>query len=109
MRIAKKLSFLSSITTCMLLQNFDAYADVYYDLGNNNGLFYSISNEQVTITYTYSTGDIEIPAEIDGYTVTAIGYRAFHLREEMTSISLPEGLVTIEDEAFAGCESLKVL
>ena len=107
MRIAKKLSFLSSITTCMLLQNFDAYADVYYDLGNNNGLFYSISNEQVTITYTYSTGDIEIPAEIDGYTVTAIGYRAFHLREEMTSISLPEGLVTIEDEAFAGCESLK--
>ena len=48
---------------------------------------------------------IEVPEKIMGYTVTAIGERAFeHAYAE--KIILPHTVITIEEHAFDGCERL---
>ena len=51
-------------------------------------------------------GDLVIPAEIDGTPVTQIPERAFVDWKKLTSVTIPEGVVAIEDEAFFGCEGL---
>ena len=57
-------------------------------------------------------GDIVIPPYIqhDGQlwiAVKGISYAAFRDCEELTSVSLPEGLSTIENRAFERCTQLK--
>ena len=68
-----------------------------------NDLQYRISDSQVTIVgYLGSDSAITIPATIDGYPVTAIGYQAFYQNQTITEVILPEGLITIGYAAFQG-------
>lgn len=94
--------------TCNLNVSADSSELCYY-FDDYNYLVYSVSDGKATITSCMCGGDIAIPEEIEGYPVATIGYRAFHLSEMITSISLPDNLITIEDEAFAGCKLLKSL
>lgn len=53
-------------------------------------------------------GRVEVPAELDGHKVTAIGDKAFVNCDKMTEIALPESLERITEwRAFARCRSLK--
>ncbi len=94
--------------TCSLSVSADDSTSFFY-FDDYNYLVYSVSDGKATITSCYCGGDIVIPEEIEGYPVTTIGYRAFHLREMITGILLPDNLIRIEDEAFAGCKLLKSL
>ena len=59
-----------------------------------------------TITRYFGTGgDVEIPATINGTTVTSIGDFAFGY-SGLTGITLPEGVTSIGDSAFKGCFGL---
>lgn len=62
---------------------------------------YSVNNDNtIKITgYTGSETDIIIPSEIDGKPVTIIGNSAFK-EKGLTSVEIPDTVVTIEDEAF---------
>ena len=79
-----------------------------------NGINYSFFEDDYTATVEagddYYTGAIVIPATVTyeeiQYKVTAIGTEAFHNCEEMTSISLPDGLLSIETDAFWNCTGL---
>ena len=51
------------------------------------------------------TGAIDIPAELDGKKVVAIGYRAF-ASSSITSVTIPSGVTRFGDYAFASCYSL---
>ena len=65
---------------------------------------YEMIDGDIKITgYNGASGNIVIPDEIDGYQVTSIGYRAFlYTSVQPESVLLPEGLKSIEDEAFMG-------
>ena len=66
---------------------------------------YTLSDKKATITkYTGSAASVTVPAKIDGYSVTAIGACAFENCEELTSITLPEGLKTMGARIFRGTE-----
>ena len=52
---------------------------------------------------------INIPAAIDGNTVTAIGSGAFQDCSHITNITVPATVTSIEGNAFAGCSSLSSL
>ncbi len=69
---------------------------------------YEIADGQVTITDCDITtsGEVIIPAEIDGYPVTVIGNDAFANCDGITSIVIPDSVKTIEDFAFSGCDGL---
>ena len=68
---------------------------------------YELSDVGLMITaYHGSDKDVEIPAEIDGYKVSAIGKQAFKDNTTMTSLVIPEGISKIYAEAFLGCNAL---
>lgn len=50
---------------------------------------------------------IEIPSEIDGRKITAIGEGAFKNNEYIEKVIIPEGITSIGKSAFAGCISLE--
>ena len=53
--------------------------------------------------YTGSATDLEIPSELDGYTVTRIGEQAFYYCTSLTSITIPGSVTSIGDYAFCAC------
>ena len=50
--------------------------------------------------------ELVIPSEIDGKTVTGIAASAFKNNREITKVTLPESVKSIDKGAFAGCSSL---
>lgn len=50
--------------------------------------------------------EVKVPSEIDGYPVNRIGKKAFMDCKQLESVELPDSVVLIEEEAFAGCERL---
>lgn len=91
------------------------YQDIWYTVldadaktcetkaGTRNDLGYTISGNNCE-------GDITIPSIVsdgtDNYTVTAIGEESFFDCSELTSIILPESIISIGSRAFHGCENL---
>ena len=77
----------------------------------NKQLRYWINEDQVSCTITgigtYKGTDIVIDPYIDGYKVTAISRHAFTNRDNITSVTIPEGVTTIEYEAFHNCVNLE--
>ena len=79
---------------------------------------YRVDDGNATITKflgpdasTKSTGsyDIEIPTTLGGYTVTAIGDKAFYDCRGLTSVTIPQSVTSIGDRAFDECIHLKTL
>jgi BspA type Leucine rich repeat region (6 copies) len=68
---------------------------------------YTTNNGAITITdYNTAAGlNVVIPTTINGYPVTAIGYAAF-ADLTLTTVTLPDSVTTIGDEAFAYCFNL---
>lgn len=68
---------------------------------------YTVSGSSATITgYKGSGGNVSIPSEIDGASVTAIGDYAFENESGITSVSVPSSVRSIGKGAFANCTSL---
>lgn len=53
-----------------------------------------------------STGVVEVPSTIDGYTVTKIGWKGL-AELDCTKIVLPDTLETLDYYAFSACQNLK--
>lgn len=90
------MSELSSVTAA---SNSDG--DFRYILNDGNATIYS---------YTGPGGDVIIPSTVSNGTatfpVTGIGTGAFMGMENLTSISIPDGISSIGDYAFYGCSAL---
>ena len=65
-----------------------------------NGSYISIDS------YTGSAERIQIPEEINGYTVQKIGNNVFKNNKNIQSVILPESVETIGESAFENCEKL---
>jgi len=70
------------------------------------GLYtYEINPDNVSVTITdypeTATGAIEIPATIDGRSVTSIGDYAFQSCYRLTSITIPDSVTSIGVQSFA--------
>ena len=71
---------------------------------------YTQSNGEITITkYTGAAEIVEIPAQIDGIPVTAIGSRAFRNCNSIIKLTIPQGIINIAKEAFGNCINLEEL
>ena len=66
-----------------------------------------LSDGTVTVTgYTGPDTVLEVPAELDGRPVTAIGNNAFQGNTAITSVTVPEGVTGMGTGAFASCRAL---
>ncbi|MCI7494108.1 MAG: leucine-rich repeat protein [Ruminococcus sp.] len=61
---------------------------------------------EITKFVDSTSTDIELPAVIDGKSVTSIGYGAFAHCKNLTSIILPDGVTSIRSGVFSECISL---
>ncbi len=69
---------------------------------------YTLSNNTVTITKYIGTDEVvNIPSAIDGHSVTAIGSSAFAGDENITIVTVPNGVKTIGNYAFSESEYLE--
>ena len=67
---------------------------------------FTTNNGTITITlYTGPGGAVVIPSSTNGLPVTAIGYAAFY-NTSVTSISIPNSVTSIANEAFNHCFDL---
>src|SRR6185369_15751942 len=67
---------------------------------------YTTNNGTITITrYKGPDGDVNIPDTINGLPVTRIGTSAF-FSGLLTSVTIPDSVTSIGDEAFAVCTNL---
>lgn len=84
----------------------------YTDDDGNTFTYDYRSSTTVEIT-AFSGSDephaVTIPATIGEYTVAAIADRAFFSYSNLSSVTLPEGLVEIGEYAFANCEVLSTV
>lgn len=84
---------------------------VFYPNVNPDDFTYTVNSDGETITITgfvgEQTGDLIIPSEIDGYTVTTIGDYAFYGCSGFTgTLTIPDSVTTIGDYAFVDCTNL---
>lgn len=59
------------------------------------------------IDYYGNDSEIEIPKNIDGYSVTNISAWAFSNCKSMTSVTIPDSVVNIDEGAFRNCINLE--
>ena len=88
-----------------------SYTQVEYKVDD---VTYEITGEgEVAITGGNETGEVTIESsvEINGqtYQVTGIAENAFKDNQDITSLTIPEGITTIGDNAFDGCVGLLVI
>lgn len=103
----KKLGLLFTTLVMIVLFAFSASAESYGDYE-----YTVLENGTVEITgYTGVEGEVVVPSEIDGMAVTGVGKEAFFERGEyrITSIFLPDGIISIGDSAFESCHKLKTV
>ncbi len=76
----------------------------------STGLWYKINDDGSSCTIVdigaCADTDLNIPPEIDGYKVTAIGNEAFSPRTFLHSVTIPDSVTTIGHSAFDGCTGL---
>ena len=70
--------------------------------------YYQVNEDGQTCTITdyQGTGDVIIPSELDGYVVTEIGPSAFERIGNVGSLSIPDTVTIIHDNAFYLCDKL---
>ena len=83
-----------------------------FEAGGIRYSIYSTEAKVISKTPKYS-GDIVIPETVDyegeTYSVTSIGSSAFKECKGLTSVTLPNTIISIYDSAFEGCSGLKSL
>ena len=78
-----------------------------YECNLSGDMVYQASDDAATLVrYFGSDSKVDIPAELGGKPVTAIGEYAFHHNTTITSVKIPEGVTSIGETTFASCRSL---
>jgi hypothetical protein len=88
---------------------FLSFADQTAMAGASGDYAYTVNTDGVSVTitgYTGMGGDVNIPDALDGKTVSGIGSDLF-TSVNLTSITIPKSVLTIECGAFWECRSLQ--
>ena len=72
---------------------------------------YSINDDgsATIVKYNGEEGDLTIPAELDGHSVTSIGDEVLYDCDFLTSVTIADSVNSIGNEAFSRCDSLTAI
>lgn len=86
------------------------FAYEIYGTETGDGLYsYAVKEDGTAVLLTVDesiSGDVTVPAEIDGYTVTEIGPSAYHSCHEITTLTVPGTVKVIGNHAFHWCDGI---
>ncbi len=98
-------SILSLLTLCSLLTVGVSAADEPLCSGD---FCYKVEDGKVTVTEYHGTDtEVTVPATIDNMPVTAVGYYCFDDSDDVVSVTVSEGIETLEDKSFSGMANLQ--
>ena len=102
MKIAKFLlgiaTFTATAAICAVCAGAATYGDYKYTYNDDDTL---------TITaYNGSETSVDIPSEIKGSRVTAIGDKAFYSNKTIQQVNIPDTVLTIGEQVFYNCDYL---
>ena len=102
MKIAKLLlgiaTFTATAAICAVCAGAATYGDYKYTYNDDDTL---------TITaYNGSETSVDIPSEIKGSRVTAIGNKAFYSNKTIQQVNIPDTVLTIGEQVFYNCDYL---
>lgn len=80
-----------------------ADSDYKYSLANKSGTKIMITGYTGDLS---ESGELVIPSEIDGLTVSAIASYAFSGLTDLTAVTIPASVETIQSNAFYGCYNI---
>lgn len=106
-RIVLSFILAVSLLSSPLLTLPSQAATKYYDVPGGKLIFDTARGS--VVGYTGSPANVVIPAKISGIKVKTIGLGAFSKCKSLTSVTLPEGLLKIEDRVFWECENLATI
>ena len=86
------LSIVLTLSLCALAEEASPW---YYD---NSNYLLRLNGEL--------SGDVVVPAEVDGYITNAIAFNAFYNQNSVTSVTLPDTLRALQGGAFSDMASL---
>ena len=68
---------------------------------------YTVSGSSATVTGASPVkGNVAVPSSLGGYTVTSIGDRAFYECQDLTGVTIPEGVTSMGEFVFTRCRKL---
>ena len=74
------------------------------------GMIYHVADGTATLSKCYSSDPVvELPDQINGIPVTAIGEAAFANCEHLKAIDVPEGVISFGPYAFTYCRNLRLV
>ena len=93
------MTFAAMVVLCVVCAGAETYGDFEYGV---------LGDGTVEITnYNGSAEKVDIPAEIDGKSVTRIGDSAFKYCTSLTSVTIPDSVTSIGSYAFYFCTNLR--
>lgn len=100
--------FAYMLVLCIIILSQDNICLVSVSAAVENNFTYSIENDGCVITgFNGENFIIEIPDELDSYTVIGIASRAFCNNITIESVVIPESVKSIGDRAFMNCSNLE--
>lgn len=101
-----KIGYEKYIQSCLKNAN-TSYSVTQKRVESEDGMSRGVVIDEVYIPNSISEEDyIDIPDEIDGMPVVGIGNGVFMRRTDITAVTLPEALLTIDSDGFNECTSL---
>ena len=70
--------------------------------------FFELEDEGTLVSYSGNGAEVEVPAEVNGEAVRALGESLFYGHEEITSLVIPEGVISIDMGAVSRMTGLKI-
>ena len=102
MKIAKLLlgvaTFTATAAICAVCAGAATYGDYKYTYNDDDTLTITAYNGSETL--------VDIPSEIKGSRVTAIGNKAFYSNKTIQQVNIPDTVLTIGEQVFYNCDYL---
>ena len=105
----KAVSLLLSILLIVVVLPMGIFGVTAADQTFTNGNFtYKVVNDEAIIISAAEglSGALVIPSELDGYTVTAIGPKAFYNFKNLTEVTIPSTIKSMGKNAFMNCTGM---
>ncbi len=100
-------SNLDSVYLCNVSDRSDSYKLRISSDGTIPKLFFFDEQSKTINDYTGSVTEVKIPSKINSLDVKCVGYGAFMDCTELTSVEIPDGVISISINAFKNCPSLE--